>query len=134
MNTQPRSTRRLLIMLGMAVTLAAPLGAQTTTGTMGTTGSATGGTMGAGTATGTDAAAMGASGTQTTSTTTMSTMTDTMRTRTEDRGGFPWGLLGLLGLLGLMKRQPKDTVVHRDAGFRDTTTTTGRPGDPNYRA
>lgn len=119
MNTQSRSTRRFFILLGLASALAAPLGAQTTTGTGGTGTTGTDATMGA--------------GTQTTST---STMTDTtMRTTTtEDRGGFPWGLLGLLGLLGLMKRQPKDTVVHREPGYRDTSTTTGRPGDPNYRA
>ena len=49
MNTQPRSTRRLFIMLGLVTALVAPLGAQTT----GSTGTGGTGTTGTGTATGT---------------------------------------------------------------------------------
>lgn len=110
MKTLTRCTRRVLVLMGMAALLAAPAAAQTTAGT------------------GTDAT-MGA-GTQTTSTMPMGMDTTT---RTEDRGGFPWGLLGLLGLAGLMRKPQRDTVVTRDASYRDTSTT-GRPGDPNYRA
>lgn len=57
-----------------------------------------------------------------------STTTDMMATPSEPKEDrdFPWGLLGLLGLAGLLKR-PKEDVVVRD------TTTTSRPGDPNYR-
>ncbi|MBA3673052.1 MAG: hypothetical protein H0W68_13670 [Gemmatimonadaceae bacterium] len=53
---------------------------------------------------------------------------DSTAERHEGRG-FPWGLLGLLGLLGLMKKPARETVVTRDTGFRDTTTT-GRDPDP----
>lgn len=49
---------------------------------------------------------------------TMSAMTapittDTATLVTEERRGFPWGLLGLLGLLGLMKKPDRDTTVVR---------------------
>jgi MYXO-CTERM domain-containing protein len=53
--------------------------------------------------------------------------TDSARTERDDDSDFPWGLLGLLGLAGLLGRRKVETVVH------DTTRTTARPGDPNYR-
>lgn len=64
---------------------------------------------------------------------TTTTTTDTAITapvQQEEDNDFPWGLLGLLGLAGLLKR-PKTEVV-REPVIRDTTTT-ARPGDPNYR-
>lgn len=91
--------RRMYIIAGLTAALAAPLGAQANTNT-----TSTGGMQG-----------------------TM--MTDTTTRATEDRGGFPWGLLGLLGLAGLMGRKKVETVHHET-----TRTTTARPGDPNYRA
>jgi MYXO-CTERM domain-containing protein len=75
------------------------------------------------------AAPLGAqANTNTTSTTGVTnTMAPDTTVRTEDDRDFPWGLLGLLGLAGLLGRRKVETVHH------ETTRTTARPGDPNYR-
>ncbi|MDB4880346.1 MAG: hypothetical protein JWL60_1792 [Gemmatimonadetes bacterium] len=64
-------------------------------------------------------------------TTTTNTDTTVMASQPEEDRDFPWGLLGLLGLAGLLKRPQREVVVQREPVVPHTST--GRPGDPNYR-
>lgn len=97
MSTHIESARRLLLPLGLATLLAAPLQAQTGTTTGAVTTPVTA-------AVGNDTIARG--------------------THTDDNDGFPWGLLGLLGLAGLLRRP---APVVREPVVRETTVRPGDP-------